>query len=175
MRDIDLLKLESQAAFQDLLDSIDGVSEQQAWGKVEFLPGEYMHSEGSILSTVMHIAAPKFLYGSAGYRNLEIRWRDTVDRLERFWPSWEGAKEYLHEAHEYWQSTWANERDLERMVTTFSGKQWPNWRVIWTVTQHDSYHAGQIHLLKAIVPPSTNPPPDESDLWRKYCEPLPSW
>jgi hypothetical protein len=175
MQPIELLRLESDLAFKELLDSIEGVTEGQSWGRVEFLPDEYMHSEGSILSTIMHIAAPKFLYGSAAYRNLEVRWRDTVDRLEEIWPNWERAKAYLHEAHTYWRSTWEGETDMERMVTTFSGKEWPNWRVISTVTQHDCYHAGQIQLLRATVPASNVPPPEEGDLWRKYCQPLVSW
>ncbi len=61
------------------------------------------------------------------------------------------------------------------MVTTFSGKEWPSWKVIWTIANHDSYHAGQIQLLRATVPSSNVPPPDEADQWRQACQHLPSW
>ncbi len=175
MRDIEVLKLNAREAFQELLDSIDGVTENQAWAKVDCQPGEYMHTEGSILSNVLHVAGGKFIYGSAAYRDLEVRWRDVVGRFESFWPSWDKTKEYLYEAQDYWLSFWAKEDDIERLVTRFDGNQWPSWKIIWTVTDHDGYHAGQTQMLRSILAPSLSPPPGEADLWRKYCGETPSW
>ena len=175
MQAIDLLKLQSDIAFKELLDSIDGLTEEQSWGRVELLPDEYMHAEGSILSTLMHMAAPKFVYGSVAYRGSEVRWRDTVDRLEQIWPSWDAAKAYLHEAQAYWRSTWENETDLERFVKNFRDKDLPSWKIITTVTLHDAYHAGQIQLIRATVAPSSTPPPSETEAWRRDCGGLPSW
>ncbi|WP_025227518.1 DinB family protein [Fimbriimonas ginsengisoli] len=175
MRDIDLLRLEADAAFVDLLASLEGISEEQAWGQAKLLPDEYMHSEGSIYSVVLHIAAGKFIYGSVGYRNMEVRWRDCVARFESFWPDWKAAKEYLNEGQAYWLQSWGAETDLERMVPIHQGRQMPSWQAIWTVIHHDAYHAGQIQYLRATVPPSKVPPPEEGDLWRQYCGPSPSW
>src|SRR5690606_41705623 len=46
----------------------------------------------------------------------------------------------------------------------------PTWKLIATVVQHDQYHAGQIHMQRAILAPSSTPPPPEGELWKKYCE-----
>jgi hypothetical protein len=175
MHIIDLLRHQSDIAFKEMLDAIDGVSEHQSWAKIECQPGEYLNSEGSIISTVMHVASGKFLYGSAAYRGLEVRWRDTIDRLTEIWPHWEAAKAYLMEAHEYWRASWADEVDFERLVKNFRNVDVPSWKIISTLSHHDSYHAGQIQLLRSVLPPSAIPPPDESDLWRQACENLPSW
>ena len=142
---------------------------------ISLLPGEYLHSEGCIQSIVLHLAGCKFIYGSAAYRNLEIRWRDVVARLESFWPDWEATKDYMREAHDYWLASWAEETDPERPVMRFDGQMWPSWKILTTVIQHDSYHAGQIQIFRATVAPSSTPPPAEGDLWRKYCGDLPTW
>jgi uncharacterized damage-inducible protein DinB len=171
----ELLRHQADLAFKELLESIEGLSEAQAWAKVELLPEEYLHSEGSVLSMVTHIAGAKQVYGSCAYRNSEVRWRDTVARMESFWPSWDEAKRFLHESHDYWLSTWADETDFERFVKTFRDTDWPSWRIVTTMTQHDSYHAGQIQLMRSMLHPTDTPPPAEGDLWRKYCGELPSW
>ncbi len=175
MRDIDVLKLEADASYKELLLSLEGLDERQAWAVQLPREGEYMHTEGSILSEVLHVAGGKFLYGSAAYRGLEIRWRDIVARLEEFWPDWPSALAYLQEAQDYWLATWTDEVDLERAVKTFHDKEWPSWKIIWTINHHDSYHAGQIQMLRSILPPSELPPLPEGDQWRKACQTLPSW
>lgn len=175
MNGIELIKLQSEYSYKELLDSFEGVSEQQAWAKVECQPGEYMHTEGSILSQVAHIAGCKFLYASAAYRDLEIRWRDVVERLEKIWPDWEALKAYSQEAHDYWLASWTNETDLNRLVKNFRLKDVPSWRILTIPSYHDSYHAGQIQVLRSTLPPSATPPPNEADEWRRACGDLPSW
>lgn len=175
MTPIELLKLQADEAFKELMDSIEGLSEGQAWARLTYLPDEYLHSEGSIMSIVAHIAGAKHVYGSAAYRDLEVRWRDTVERLESFWPSWEEARKFLVETHEYWLSTWADEEDVTRLVKRFNGQDWPSWKIISTMSHHDSYHAGQIQLMRATLAPTDVPPPQEGDLWRQYCGELYAW
>jgi uncharacterized damage-inducible protein DinB len=175
MQDVEVMKLVAEQAYKELLDSIEGLTAGQAWAEIKLLPGEYMHSEGSILSVVAHVAACKFIYGSCGYRNLEVRWRDVVARLEGLWPNWSAAKAYLEESHRYWMASWADETDLSRTVQRFDLKEYPNWKIIATVTQHDCYHAGQIQFMRAILAPSATPPPGEGDAWRRDCGQLPSW
>ncbi|HZH98809.1 MAG TPA: DinB family protein [Fimbriimonadaceae bacterium] len=175
MQTRELLIEHAAYSFRELLESIEGLSEQQSWARVELLPDEYLHSEGSILSTVVHVAAAKQLYGSCAYRDKEVRWRDMVAQMESFWPSWEDAKKFLQESHDYWLGTWATESDFTRPVKTFRDADWPSWKVIYTICHHDSYHAGQIQLMRSMLQPTDTPPPAEGDLWRKYCGELPSW
>lgn len=175
MHNIELLRLQAEAVYKEMLESIEGVSEQQAWARVECQPDQYLHTEGSIYSIVAHVAACKFIYGSCAYRNLEVRWRDTLARLEGFWPSWNALTDYLAESHKYWMDSWEGETDVEREVMRFDGNLWKSCRIIWTVTHHDSYHAGQIQVLRSTLAPSATPPPSEADEWKKYCADLPSW
>jgi hypothetical protein len=170
----ELLKAEADKEWRELLSAIEGVPERLSWARVSCQPGEYLHSEGSILSNVVHLAGCKIMYGSAAFRSMEVRWRDTVERMESLWPSWEGAKEWLHESHLYWLASWAEEEDFERLVKTNWGDDWPSWRIISTVTQHDSYHAGQIQLLRAVLEPTDEPPPREGETWKEYSSPF-SW
>jgi hypothetical protein len=169
-----LLQLEADAAFQELLASLDGVPERLAWARIELRPGEYLHTEGSILSNVVHVAGCKLLYGSAAYRNLEIRWRDAVARMEEFWPDWEAAKAWLREAHAYWMASWQGETDLERMVDTNWGDRWPSWQVISSMIRHDAYHAGQIQILRTTQVETHIPPPRESAIWKEFSSEF-SW
>ena len=171
----ELLKLQAEAAFNDFLQSVEGVTQEQAWAKAELRPGEYLHTEGSILSQVAHVAGCRFMYASAGYKDLEIRWRDVVARMESFWPDWEAAKEWLKESYSYWLDAWGRETDFERMVEIPQGRSIPSWKAIWIVTNHDGYHAGQIQILRATLAPTFEPPPSESEDWKKYCKPLPTW
>ena len=169
MRDLDLLRSEAGEAFNQLLQTLDGLTEAQSWGILSCQPGEYLHAEGSILSNITHIAGGKFMFGSSAFRNLEYRWRDIVAKMDTFWPGLEGAKAMLLESHAYWMEAWSMETDLERPVKTPWNEAWPSWKAIWTVCQHDSYHAGQIQMLRSTVLPSDEPPPPEGDTWLEYC------
>lgn len=175
MSQFQLLRSQADLAYKELEESLEGVSEELAWARVELQPGEYLHSEGSILSIVAHLAGCRQVYGSAAYRGLEVRWRDTVDQLNRYWPDWDEAKRCLREAHQYWLGTWEQETDFERPVKNFREVDWPSWKIVTTVTLHDTYHAGQIQMLRSVLAPSSTPPPNEAALWKQYCEPLPSW
>ena len=169
----DLLINQSQASYKELLDSLDGVSEALSWAAPKVNEGDYLHTEG-ILSAVIHVAGCKVMYGSAAFRDLELRWRDVKARIDPFWPSLDGAKAYLQESQEYWLSTWADETDFERTVKTNWNADWPAWKVIWMVTHHDAYHAGQIQMLRSTLKPSDMPPPSETDTWEAHASPY-SW
>ena len=175
MHAANLLKAQAELAYSELLGCIKDLDEKLAWAKVECQPGEYLHSEGSILSLVYHIAGGKSVYGGWAYRNHERGWGFTVEAMEKYWPSWNAAKDCLAEAHEYWMNSWSQESDFERLVDRFNGEKQPSWKIITTVTQHDVYHGGQIQVLRSTLAPTDNPPPEEGDLWRKYCAELPSW
>jgi uncharacterized damage-inducible protein DinB len=169
----DLLIQQSQASYQELLDSLDGVSEALSWAVPNLKQGEYLHTEG-ILSIIVHVAGCKVMYGSAAFRNLEHRWRDVKAKIDPLWPSLEAAKAYLQEAQEYWLSSWAGEEDFNRLVKTNWNDDWPAWKVLWMVQHHDAYHAGQVQLLRTMLQPTDIPPPSETETWERHASPY-SW
>lgn len=165
----------SAMAWSTLLESIENLSEGLAWASVTLQPDEYLHSEGSILSQLAHIANGKLIYGSVGFRDTELRWRELSPKIDSLWPSLEAVVGWLQESHAYWLASWAHVEDLDAPRPRFDGSLMPGWKLIATVTQHDAYHAGQIHLQRAILAPSATPPPPEGALWEKYCKDFPAW
>lgn len=172
-----LLRHQAEMAHQEVLDAIEGVTEAKAWATLPAREDDYLHTDGSVQSLVLHIATGKVLHGSVAFRNTEIRWRDLADRLDTFEPSWEASVAYLREAQEYWMGCWAHVTadDLGTEVLHFRGRLWPIWKVIRMVTHHDSYHAGQIVTSRYMTGESDTPPPSTADDIRNCCQDLPSW
>ena len=177
MTAVELLKAEAELAYADLLTALDGVTEAQAWAILPNNGPDYLHTDASIHGIALHVASCKFMYGSIAFRDTEIRWRECADRIETFEPSWVPALTYLEESQKYWMSSWANLADsqLEDEYPHFSGKTWPAWKLIWTVTQHDVYHAGQIAVIRYGIGESDKPPLSVAEDIRKYCAELVSW
>lgn len=177
MHVIGVLKVQSQIAYDELLLSLSGVSERQSWGMLPQHGKDYLHSDGSIHGVVLHVATAKRMYGSIGFRNTEIRWRDCAEQVEAFEPSWESALRYLESSHSYWMESWAaiEDTDLEKPTPHFSGRVLPAWRVIQTMINHDIYHAGQIAVLRYGVAESDSPPLSVAADIREHCSSLPSW
>ncbi len=178
MRAVELLKLQADYSFRQLEESFAGLTEGQAWAVMPPVTDEYLHTNGSIQSQVLHVAGCKFIYGSVGFRNSEIRWRDIVDQLDAFEPSWAAAQDFLRKAHGYWLESWMDLRDedLAAEFPTFRGRTWPAWKIIHCVTDHDAYHSGQIAVERfALKGESPVPPPTEADDLRRCCAELPSW
>lgn len=177
MKSVELLRLEAAYSFGEMVTAIEGVDQPQAWGILPNLGPDYLNTSASIQGMVLHVATAKILYGSVGFRSSEIRWRDVASEVEPIEQDWERSVAYLHRAHQYWLETWEGLTDAELAaeVPHFSGKLWPAWKVIYTVTEHDSYHAGQIAVLRYGVGPGTSPPPSEAEDIRRYCADLPSW
>ena len=174
---VDLLKKDAEMVYKELLGALDGVTEGQSWTVLPPAADDYLHSDGSIHGTTLHIAVGKMSYGSIGFRNSEIRFRDLADRLEAFEPSWEAARTFLQEAHEYWTASWADlkDEDLEALHPRHTGEEWPAWKLITTVIQHDAYHAGQIALIRYATVATDVKPPSQAEDIRTYCKDLPDW
>ncbi len=174
---IKLLRLASEFAIGELYTALEGVTQGQAWAVLPKNGPDYLHSDASIHGITLHIAVGKRIYGSVGFRNTEVRWRDTADQVEAFEPNWAAALEYLAESHRYWLGTWAGltADQLSEERPHFSGKTWTAWKIIQMIIHHDAYHAGQIAMLRYGCPESTEPPPSQAEDIRKYCVDLPSW
>jgi hypothetical protein len=95
----------SNLGWETLLESIGGLTEGLSWASVEFQPNEYLHTEGSILSQIAHVANGKIIYGSVGFRETEVRWRELSAKIDSLWPNLEAVVGWLHEAHAYWMSS----------------------------------------------------------------------
>ncbi len=178
MTSVELLKQMSELAYQELETAIEGVTEAQSWAVLPNLGPDYLHTDASIHGLILHIAGGKFIYGSATFRNTEIRWRQIADEIEAIEPSWEAAVAYLRKAHTYWMASWAelSDEDLVREYPHANwDKLWPVWRTIHTVMTHDSYHAAQIAMLRYGCPETDVPPPSVAEDIRKYCPETRSW
>jgi len=165
----------SNLAWATLCESIDGLSQELSWASVDLQPNEYLHSEGSILSQIAHVANGKIIYGSVGFRETEVRWRELSPKIDSLWPNLDAVVNWLKEAHAYWMNSWTQVDDLVSDRPRFDGSRMPGWKLVATLIHHDHYHAGQIQLQRAILAPSLTPPPHEGALWEKYCKDFPCW
>jgi hypothetical protein len=172
---VEVLRLEAEMAFAEVLTTIEGIDEPLSWAVVPLKEGEYLHDNASILGMVQHLAECKIGYGSSAFRNMEIRGRDIADRLEEIGSSWEKSKAYLMEAHEYWMSSWSADTDILEERMHCRGDMWPTWKIIAIMTTHDMYHAGQIEILKSSLSPTSVPPESMAELNRKYASDSANW
>ncbi len=177
MRSVELLRADAEYAFERLVETLSGVERPQAWAILPEVGLDFIHTDGSIQGVVLHIAGGKRMYGSVGFRDSELRWRDVAAQMDAFEPDWDAAMAYLHASHRYWMDAWAGltDGDLESLRPIPSGGERPAWRIVELLNHHDSYHAGQIALLRYAVGTTDVPPPTSGDDIRKYCADLPHW
>lgn len=177
MTAVELLRLQSAAAYSELRNAIQDLTEQQAWAILPPAADDYLNTDGSVQGMVLHVATGKFMYAGAAFRPGEIRWRDLAARLDEFEPSWAAAADYLEEAQAYWLDAWSGLSDSDLSVERghFSGSNWPTWKIIHTVTAHDSYHAGQVAVIRYATANAEVPPPRYAEDIRTYCRDLPTW
>lgn len=174
---LEYLKQLTENNFLELKESFDGLDERGSWMRLTAREGDYLHSDGSILGQVTHVAGCKVLYGSAGFHNLELRLREITDRTIRIGSDWAAAKDYLEEGHGYWLDCWQDfsESDLDTMIPTNWGDEWPLWKMITNMASHDSYHAGQIALTRTVAQPAETPPPPLSEEEIEFLKTFPAW
>jgi uncharacterized damage-inducible protein DinB len=172
MNHIQLLRLQAEQAYTELTDTLRDVSQPHAWAVTPLEGCGYLHTSGSILEIVQHLATCKVMYGSAAFRDLAVRWPDCAARLDAIGADWQKNLAYLQESQDAWLGCWSSlEADeLLRLRSTNWGEQWPTWRIISTITHHDAYHAGQIALLHASLPAASVPPPSHADAIRRYLQ-----
>lgn len=177
MSRVSLLRVAAEEAFRDLLVALEGVTGPEAWAVPQLQGRDYLHSDGSILGIVQHLATCKVMYASAGFRNTEVRWRDCADRVESLGADWTANQAYLAESQQYWLASRAAlpDEELDQPRKTNWGETWPTRRIIATITHHDSYHGGQIALLRAMLKPASGPPPSQAGQMRRVLRDSPSW
>jgi uncharacterized damage-inducible protein DinB len=177
MTAVELLKEGAEFGHGEFKMALEGLSENHAWARLPPAEDDYLHTDGSIYGIAMHVASVKYAYGSICFRNTEIRWRDIADQIEKFEFSWPATLEYLELAHQYWMESWADltpDRLNEMRPTNFK-TDWPAWKLIRLMNQHDSYHAGQIAVIRYAVKPSSEHPESQAEDIRKYCADSKHW
>lgn len=177
MTQIELLREETALAFDSFLHTIEGVTEPISFFRPTAASEEHLHTDGSIHMIVLHAACVKYMCGSVGFRNTEIRWSQLADRIEKFEPNWEAAVAFLNEAHEYWVDSWSHLSDeqLTVEIPTNYGTATPAWRTIRLVHHHDSYHSGQIAAIRYIATPTTENPLSQAEDIRQHCKEMIAW
>lgn len=177
MHSIELLRADAEYAFGRLRETLADVGERHAWARLPEGGRDFLHTDASIQGIVLHMAGGKRMYASAGFRDMKTRWRDVAAQMDGFEPDWEAALRYLDECHADWMDAWAGLRDeeLEQPRPRPQGDAWPTWRIIELLNHHDSYHAGQIAVLRYALGETDVPPPKSADDIRQYCAELPSW
>lgn len=169
---MELLRLDADAAFKDLMSSLEGVDQGLSWARLPDAGRDYMHTDGSIYGIVLHMASVKFMYGSICFRNSEITWRQVASEIEAFEPDWEAALDYLRRAQEYWLNSWTNWTDPDEMRPTNWKKDWPVWQILQRCNQHDAYHTGQITAVRYAAPAATEPPLSVAADIHEHCKNL---
>ncbi|MFQ5794012.1 MAG: DinB family protein [Candidatus Bipolaricaulia bacterium] len=174
-RVVSYLRRWSQGAFEGLLNSLDDLSDPQAWWRLkpELSEGEeYLHSSGSILGLVLHVASCKVMYAEYAFHDSALRWRDMADRARKAEPHLKQAIDWLNEAQDLWMGSWADlsDADLETPRRTNWGEMWPTERIITAMIHHDIHHTGQIYYIRALLPEDLTDvlPVSEADLWDRY-------
>lgn len=168
---------QSDIAFADLKESFDALDEQGSWRRLTPVDGEYLHSDGSIIGQVTHVAGCKVLYASAAFHRMEIRLREVTDRTIAIGRDWQAAKDYLEESHAYWLAAYKDvpESSFDDLAPTNWGDLWPIWKIIHCMIGHDHYHAGQIALTRSVAPPADGPPPPMSDDEIAFLKTFAAW
>jgi uncharacterized damage-inducible protein DinB len=163
----------SKNAFEDFLTSLEGLTDQQAWWCAPSdNTSEYLHSSGSILGIVLHVASRKIMYAEYAFRDGRLTWRDMSKRAREAELHLHTAIAWLHEAEDFWLRSWERLSDGELVARrkTNWGEDWTTERIIMAMLHHDVYHSGQIWLLRTQLPKdlSNVKPISEADLWDRY-------
>lgn len=170
---IDYLQRWSESAFEALLNNLEGLTDQQAWwcaplGGTE----EYLHSSGSILGIVLHVASCKAMYAEYAFGEGKLTWRDMSRRAREAEPYLQKAIGWLREAQDFWLRSWERLSDAELTVLrkTNWGEDWTTEKIITEMLHHDIYHTGQTWLIRAQLPKDLSGanPVSEAELWGQY-------
>ncbi|MDQ2987244.1 MAG: DinB family protein [Armatimonadota bacterium] len=174
---LEYFKSQAEIAYGDLLESIRDLDELGSWSRLTPREGDYLHSDGSIIGQVTHVAGCKVLYGSAAFHSMETRLKEITERTIAIGTDWEEAKAYLEECQAYWLSSWSGLHDdaLDDLAPTNWGDEWPIWKILNCVMGHDHYHAGQIALTRAVALPADSPPPPLNEEEIAFLKTFKAW
>ena len=85
------LRSDAEYAFGELMQAVDGLTQEQAWGKLPASSDEYLHTDGSVQGILLHTASSKRMYGSICFRDTELRWQIRDEYLREVAPLFAGT------------------------------------------------------------------------------------
>lgn len=170
---VDYLNRWAKSTYEELLSRLKDLTDQQSWWCIPVgNTCEYIHSSGSILGVVLHVASCKIMYTEYAFSVGKLSWRDMSKRARQAEPHLDKAIDWLKEAQDFWVLSWnkLSDKDLPILRKTNWGEEWTTERIITEMIHHDIYHAGQIWLIRAQLPQdlSSVKPISEAELWDKY-------
>ncbi len=177
MTAVDLLRSDAEYAFGEVLKSLEGLDEGHAWAVLPPAENDFLYTDGSVQGLVLHLATCKRAYASICFRDTELRWRDIAEEVEQFEPSWPAAQDYLSKSHRYWLESWVDLTDarLAEMRPTNWGSDRAAWKILQIMSQHDSYHAGQITVVRYATKVASDRPASLAEDIRRCCRGSVHW
>jgi hypothetical protein len=96
---------------------------------------------------LVHIAENKLMYHEYAYGAARLVWPDidsthTARDAVRSLDDWHAL--LLADLEQ------VDQRELEALVRTNWGEEWPAWRVFWTMIEHDVHHGAEISMLRDL-------------------------
>jgi DinB superfamily len=160
-----LLADQLDEAYQRVRDRVEGLTDEEFWW--EPVPGcwtvrqheggrwaadyQWPDPEPSPFTTIawrlVHVAECKLMYHEYAFGEATLTWpdldsphtaADAIVALEDGQALLVRDLASLHDA------------DLDRTVMTNWGDEWPAWRILWTMINHDLHHGAEIGVLRDL-------------------------
>jgi hypothetical protein len=162
---VDLLARQMSYAFDEMRSRLDGLTDEEffwqpvprSWTVFQDERGRWDHHYAepdpdpapftTIAWRLTHVAMCKVMYHEHAFGPGELTW------LSFETPgSAAAALDMLDRGHVSLTEDLAglDDPDLERLVMTNWGEEWPAWRIFWTMIHHDAHHGGEIGALRDL-------------------------
>ena len=136
----DYLRRHSESAFVALWDQVKELSDAQSWWRPEVRNEvDYVHTTGSILGIILHVASCKEMYREYAFGAARLSWQDMIEVARKHEPQVEACRGWLKEAHERWIDSWKDlaDADLSAPRKTNWGEEKPTEWIISAMMGHN--------------------------------------
>ena len=96
---------------------------------------------------LVHVASCKVMYHEHAFGEGKLTWDDLT-----FPGTAAGAIAWLEEGHACLRAVLdtLSDADLDVSRATNWGEQWPTWRILWAMIDHDAHHGAEIGVLRDL-------------------------
>jgi uncharacterized damage-inducible protein DinB len=162
---VELLSRQMDQAFEMVRERLDGLTEEEFFWEpapgcwtLRWMPdGKWSYDYAwpepdpgpftTIAWRVNHIATCKVMYHEHAFGAQELTWPEL--EIPRSVPE---AVAMLDEGQGLLVKDLGSleDEDLQAPRLTNWGEEWPTWRILWTMVQHDLWHGGEIGALRDL-------------------------